>query len=174
MCSRIGVARSSPEPWRRSSVARSRRRRQALRASRTVIRSRVHSGEPSSLSPQPNCPPRAEMDSLAVAHTPTGAKFGVRAAEDGHCTHLRAHGCMAVDVGCCCRQPTQCKPNRILAQPSGNQKKNNHRRGIYKKRRGATVKANTFNGTVRNIIARTARDLQQLVHLACFHTNTSP
>ncbi len=37
-----------------------------------------------------------------------GARFGVRAAEDGHLTLLRAHGCMAVESVAKC-QPTQCK-----------------------------------------------------------------
>jgi hypothetical protein len=124
-CSRLHVARSSPAPWRLPSVARSRRRvarsRQALRASRVVnsLRSRVHSGVPSSLSPQPNRAPKAAMDSSSYgAHADMlGARFGLRAAEDEHLTFLRAHAAVA-HVGCCsCHPLNACKCHRGLQGP---------------------------------------------------------
>jgi hypothetical protein len=63
-------------------------------ASRDWLRSRVHSGGPSSLSPQPNRAPKAAMyfSSYGAHADMLGARFGVRAAEDGHLTLLRAHG----------------------------------------------------------------------------------
>jgi hypothetical protein len=47
-----------------------------------------------------NCAPKAAMDSSSYgAHADMlGAQFGVRAAEDGHLTHLSAHGCMECRV----------------------------------------------------------------------------
>jgi hypothetical protein len=61
------------------------------------IRLPVHSGGPSSLSPQPIRAPKAAMDSSSyVAHAYIlGTRFCVRAAEGGHFTLLSAHGCMA-------------------------------------------------------------------------------
>ncbi len=129
ICSRLRVARSSLAPWRRPSFARSRRRvaqsRQALRASRAMIGyDRVFT--PPDLAPsggpQPNRPPRAAMDSSSCgAHVHMlGARFGVRAAEDGHLTFFRAHaalrrmGAWHVKSGCCWLlllpplPPTQC------------------------------------------------------------------
>ena len=62
--------------------------------------SRVHSGGPSSLGPQPNRAPKAAMGSSSYgAHADMlGARFGVRAAEVGHLAVLSAHGCMACRV----------------------------------------------------------------------------
>jgi hypothetical protein len=87
-----------------------------------------------SLSPQPNRPPIAAMDSSSCgAHAyMLGAPFGRRVAEDGHLTHLTAHAalrrmgarhlksgsCVAYWVGCCCcRQPNACKCHRGLQGP---------------------------------------------------------
>jgi hypothetical protein len=73
---------------------------------------RVHSGGPCSLSPQPNRAPKASADSSSYgAHAyMIGAQLGVRAAEDGHLTILRAQGAWHVEsVGCCCCKPTQWK-----------------------------------------------------------------
>jgi hypothetical protein len=92
-------------------------------ANRDWIRSPVHSAGPSSLSPRPNRPPRAAMDSSGCGARAymLGARFGERAAEDGHLTLLSAHGCMRLYgawvhgmSGCCWLlllpplPPTQC------------------------------------------------------------------
>jgi hypothetical protein len=89
------------------------------RGSREWLRSRAHSGGPSSLSPQPNRAPKAAMDSSSYgAHADMlGARIGVRAAEDGHLTLLRAHAAV-VHVGCCCcHPPNACKCHRGLQGP---------------------------------------------------------
>jgi hypothetical protein len=96
-------------PWRRAELPgaalASRGAGDALRgagklcdlANRDWLRSPVHSGGPSSLSPPPNRALKAAMGSSSYgAHACIlGALFGVRAAGDGHLTHLRAHGSIA-------------------------------------------------------------------------------
>jgi hypothetical protein len=112
MFTRLHVARSSLAPWRLPSVARSF----ASVASPDWLRSRVHSGGPSSLSSQPNRATKAAIDfSIYGAHADMlGARFGVRAAEDGHLTLLRAHAAVA-HVGCCsCHPPNAWKCHRGL------------------------------------------------------------
>ncbi len=58
------------------------------------------------------------MDSSSyVAHADMlGARFGVRAAEDGHLAVLRAHAAVAL-VKCCCHPPNACKCHRGLQVP---------------------------------------------------------
>ncbi len=46
-----------------------------------------------------------------------GARFGVRAAEDGHLTFLRAHVAVAHVGCCCCHPPNACKCHRGLQEP---------------------------------------------------------
>jgi hypothetical protein len=102
-------------PWRPGAALASRVAGDALRGAGTLcersrksqsvaspnwLRSRVHSGGPSSLISRPNCAPKAAMDSSSCgAHAcMLGARFGVRAAEVRHLAVLSSHGCMACRV----------------------------------------------------------------------------
>jgi hypothetical protein len=62
---------------------------------------------------------KAAMDSSSYgAHANMlGARFGVRAAEDGHLTLLRAHAAVAHVGYCCCHPPNACKCHRGLQGP---------------------------------------------------------
>jgi hypothetical protein len=114
-------------PWRPGAALASRGAGDALRGAgklcerrdRDWLRSRVHSGGPSSLGPRPNRAPKAAIDSSSYgAHADMlGARFGVRAAEDGHLTLLRAHGAVGHVGCCCCHPPNACKCHRGLQRP---------------------------------------------------------
>jgi hypothetical protein len=109
-------------PWRRPSVARSRRRvariRQALRALRVWIGyDRVST--PADLAPSVlNRIALRKLRTSYGAHADMlGARFGVRADEDGHLTLLRAHGVVAHVGCCCCHPPNARKCHRELQGP---------------------------------------------------------
>jgi hypothetical protein len=97
-----------------------------------------------------------------------GARFGMRAAEDGHLTLLRAHAAVAHVGCCCCHPPNACKCHRglqgpcadylqdraLIKQNLGPTVSQNKRppSGNIKNSRRATVKAKAFYGTLESLL----------------------